>query len=137
MSFHNESIHFTLHRKNAIKTWLEKVILKEKKSRGEIAFIFCDDEYLLTINRTYLKHDFYTDVITFDYCEEKTISGDVFISIDRVKDNAKSLNISFENELHRVMVHGVLHLLGYKDKTNTSSSAMRKMEDECLRLLES
>ena len=102
---------------------------------GEISYIFCSDDYLLDINKTYLKHDFYTDIITFDYTDAKKISGDLYISIDRVRDNAQELNLGFEQELHRVIIHGVLHLLGLKDKTEEEAKEMRKAEEECLKSL--
>ena len=101
---------------------------------SEIAFVFCSDDYLLDINQRFLAHDYYTDVITFDYSIESSISGDVFVSIDRVAENAAQVGVSFENELHRVLVHGVLHLLGYKDKTSEEKAVMTDKEDFYLSL---
>ncbi len=100
-----------------------------------IAIILCSDEYLLDINKKFLSHDYYTDIITFDYTEGKRISGELYISIDRVKENAKQLGVSFPNELHRVMIHGVLHLCGYKDKTRKDREMMRTKEDQKLKML--
>ena len=113
-------------------TKIEALIFNENKKEGELSFVFCSDAYLLKMNIDYLKHDFYTDVITFDYTEGDIISGDVFISIERIKENAEKYNVSFENELQRVMIHGVLHLVGYKDKTEEELKQMRKKENEYL-----
>lgn len=108
---------------------LENIILSEGKKPGEINYIFCDDEYLLKVNREYLKHDYYTDVITFDYVKGKTISGDIFVSLPRIFDNAETLSKDFESEFFRVLAHGVLHLCGYKDKTEEEIAEMRSKED--------
>lgn len=108
---------------------LENIILSEGKKPGEINYIFCDDEYLLKVNREYLKHDYYTDVITFDYVKGKTISGDIFVSLPRIFDNAETLSKDFESEFFRVLAHGVLHLCGYKDKTDEEIAEMRSKED--------
>ena len=108
---------------------LENIILSEGKKPGEINYIFCDDEYLLQVNREYLKHDYYTDVITFDYVKGKTISGDIFVSLPRIFDNAETLSKDFESEFFRVLAHGVLHLCGYKDKTDEEIAEMRSKED--------
>lgn len=114
--------------------WLKNIILKEAKKPGEINYIFCDDEYLLQVNRDYLQHDFYTDIITFDYVKGKTISGDIFVSLPRISDNASTLSKNFEDELHRVLAHGILHLCGYKDKTEEEEKEMRSKEDFYLAL---
>lgn len=108
---------------------LENIILSEGKKPGEINYIFCDDEYLLQVNREYLKHDYYTDVITFDYVKGKTISGDIFVSLPRIFDNAETLSKDFESEFFRVLAHGLLHLCGYKDKTEEEIAEMRSKED--------
>lgn len=108
---------------------LENIIISEGKKPGEINYIFCDDEYLLQVNREYLKHDYYTDVITFDYVKGKTISGDIFVSLPRIFDNAETLSKDFESEFFRVLAHGVLHLCGYKDKTDEEIAEMRSKED--------
>lgn len=122
-------------QKNKVKSWIKSVAEKRGFKVGEISYIFCSDDYLLDINKTYLKHDFYTDIITFDYTDAKKISGDLYISIDRIRDNAQELNLGFEQELHRVIIHGVLHILGLKDKTEEEAKEMRKAEEECLKSL--
>jgi len=99
-----------------------------------LTYVFCSDEYLLEMNKTYLQHDYYTDIITFDYSEENNISGDLFISVDRVKDNALKIGVSLQNEMQRVVIHGVLHLCGFKDKEKTDVEIMRKMEEKALLL---
>ena len=109
--------------------WLNNVIINENKNIGEIVFVFCTDEFLLAKNIKHLNHDFLTDVITFDYCDDNLIAGDVLISAERVKENAKNFKVNFLNELQRVMVHGLLHLLGYNDKTEKDREMMRKKED--------
>ncbi len=115
-------------------SWISKVVESEKKELGEISYVFCSDEYLLEMNREHLNHDYYTDIITFDYCFENFVSGDLFISIDRVLDNAKDFSSIFKDELDRVCVHGVLHLCGYKDKSDDDEVLMRRKEDEKLLL---
>ena len=109
--------------------WLEKVIATENKKLGEIVFVFCNDTYLLKKNIQFLKQDTLTDVISFDYCEGEQISGDILISIDRVQENSKIFKVAFLSELDRVMVHGLLHLLGYKDNTKEDTKLMRSKED--------
>ena len=109
--------------------WLQKVITTEKKQLGEIVFVFCKDAYLLEKNIQFLKHETLTDVITFDYCEGNQISGDILISVDRVKENSEIFEVTFLNELDRVMVHGLLHLLGYKDKTREDAKLIRSKEN--------
>lgn len=110
------------------------MISRESKSCGDLNFIFCSDEYLLAINKTYLKHDYFTDIITFNYNEGDTVSGDIYISTDRIAENAKERNFPLELELRRVMIHGILHLLGYDDKDPASRAIMRAQEDFCLTL---
>ncbi|MDO4728184.1 MAG: rRNA maturation RNase YbeY [Bacteroidota bacterium] len=110
--------------------WIEKIIVSESKELGEINYIFCDDEYLHKINIEYLDHDTLTDIITFDYTQDDIISGDILISTERVMDNANDFKVSFEEELLRVMSHGILHLCGYKDKTEDESNLMRQKENE-------
>lgn len=112
-----------------ITSWIEYIITNEGKKMGDINYIFCDDEYLLKINQDYLQHDYYTDIITFDYVKGKKISGDIFVSVTRVSENAPLLSKSFEEELYRVIAHGVLHLCGYKDKTEDEIKEMRSKED--------
>lgn len=115
--------------------WLSKVTALEQKEMGDITLIFCSDEYLLNVNREYLDHDYYTDIITFDYTEDNIVSGDLFISLDRVADNAQIHTVDFINELNRVVVHGVLHLCGYKDKSEEDEKLMRSKENQMLQLL--
>jgi len=110
--------------------WLTRICKSEKSIVGDLNYIFCTDEYLLDINQKYLSHDTFTDIITFDYCEGNTISGDVFISVDRLKDNAVGFQVPFDQELNRVMAHGVLHLLGFKDKSTEDAVLMRIKENE-------
>ena len=110
-------------------SWLEDVIKTENKKLGEINYILCDDEYLLKVNQDFLDHDYYTDIITFDYVKGKTISGDIFVSLPRISDNAKTLVKDFNSEFHRVLAHGILHLMGYKDKTEEEITVMRQKED--------
>ena len=117
-----------------LSNWLKQVVIQEKKMFGEIVCIFCDDKYLLEKNIKYLNHDYLTDVITFNYCEDRTVSGDILISVERVRENAKSYNVSFFTEIKRVIVHGLLHLLGYDDKTNSSKQEMTEKEDFYLNL---
>jgi probable rRNA maturation factor len=128
----NYETEFTLDNEGAISNWISSVIESEGKKEGEINYIFCDDEYLLQINQEHLQHDYYTDIISFDYTIGNEISGDLFISVDRVKENAIDFNVSFEEELKRVLVHGVLHYCGYKDKTDADELLMRSKEDEKL-----
>ena len=117
-----------------IKPWIEKIIITEEKRLGEINYIFCDDEYLLKINQDYLQHDYYTDIITFDQVRGKTISGEIFVSLQRIKDNASLISKNYEEEKKRVIAHGILHLCGYKDKTEEEQKPMRAKEDFYLSL---
>ena len=114
---------------STLAVWLEDIILTEGKKPGDINYIFCDDEYLLQVNKEYLQHDYYTDIITFDYVKGKTISGDIFVSLPRIFDNAETLSKDFDSEFFRVLAHGILHLCGYKDKTDEEISEMRNKED--------
>ena len=117
-----------------LKFWIEKIIISEEKKLGEINYIFCDDEYLLKINQDFLNHDYYTDIITFDQVRGKTISGEIFVSLQRIKDNASLISKNYEEEKKRVIAHGVLHLCGYKDKTEEQQKIMRAKEDFYLSL---
>lgn len=117
-----------------IKFWIEKIIISEEKKLGEINYIFCDDEYLLKINQDFLDHDYYTDIITFDQVRGKTISGEIFVSLQRIKDNASLISKNYEEEKKRVIAHGVLHLCGYKDKSEEQQKIMRAKEDFYLSL---
>jgi probable rRNA maturation factor len=130
-----EDIDFQLPNEHPLSIWIEKTIIEEKKELGAVSYIFCSDDYLHQMNVEYLDHDTLTDVITFPY-NDNPIEGDIFISIDRVKDNAHDLNIPFENELHRVMIHGILHLCGYRDETDEEETEIRQKEDKYLGLFE-
>lgn len=127
--------NYPLKSRTKIKQWIKQVIEAKGKKTGNITYIFCDDEYLLKVNKQYLQHDYYTDVITFDYVENDLISGDIFISTDRVRENALAFGSSETEELHRVIIHGALHLLGLKDKSEKEASQMRQAENEALKLL--
>lgn len=111
------------------ENWLKDLIISEDKKPGEINYIFCDDDHLLQVNKDFLNHDYYTDVITFDYVKGKTISADIFVSLPRILDNSSTLSNAFNSELLRVLAHGVLHLCGYKDKTDEEITEMRQKED--------
>jgi probable rRNA maturation factor len=134
VSFHSEQTDFSLSNESKISDWLTKVCQEEGKTLSEVSVIFCSDDYLLDVNQKHLEHDYYTDVITFDYSEGAHISGDIFISIDRVKENAHSFGVQMIDELHRIIVHGTLHLLGYKDKTASAKEQMTAKEDFYLSL---
>lgn len=133
--FHSEDIKFTLKQKKMLKNWIYETISTEQCQLGNISYIFCSDKYLHKMNVKYLNHDTYTDIITFDYSEDKLISGDLFISYERVKQNARTYNKYLIEELHRVMIHGVLHLCGYGDKTESEKKQMRSKEDHYLSVL--
>ncbi len=135
ITFHQEDVSYRLKSVKKVKAWIILSAANEAKQIGELNFIFCSDNYLHKINLEYLKHDTFTDIITFDYSEGKIINGDIFISIERVKENAKNFNQTIDNELNRVLIHGVLHLLGYKDKTPKDKELMRAKEDFYLTLL--
>ena len=130
----NYETDFTLDNEEAIAAWLTNVITSENKKEGEINYIFCDDKYLHKINLEYLNHDTLTDIISFDYTMGNELSGDIFVSIERVNDNAKDFNVVFEEELKRVLVHGILHYCGYKDKGEAEELLMRSKEDEKIAL---
>ncbi|MBK7312064.1 MAG: rRNA maturation RNase YbeY [Sphingobacteriaceae bacterium] len=132
ISFTSQYKTFKLSKSTSIKKWIETIIKKEKRRAGEIHYVFVSDEDLLKMNKKFLNHNTYTDIITFDYCEDKTINGDIFISIDRVAENTAKFKTEFTDELHRVLIHGVLHLCGYKDKTKKDATLMRKMEENSL-----
>lgn len=134
ISFHSEDVDFQLENEQKFVDWINSTVQQEEKSATEITYVFCSDEYLYQMNVDYLNHDNYTDIITFDYTENTIVSGDIFISIDRVKENAIKFNTTFLNELSRVIIHGVLHLLGYKDKTTEQKQVMRSKEDFYLTL---
>ncbi|UYW01017.1 rRNA maturation RNase YbeY [Flavobacterium agricola] len=130
MIYFNYETDFTLQNEDLFTDWIERIIESENKELGEISYIFCDDAYLHQINVEYLDHDTLTDIISFDYTEGDVISGDIFISLERVADNATDFDVPFETELKRVLAHGVLHYCGYKDKTEKEEALMRSKEDE-------
>lgn len=126
----NYETDFELDNEAVVEQWLSRVIESENKKEGEINYIFCDDDYLHKINMEYLQHDTLTDIISFDYCVGSEINGDVFVSIERVKENALDFKVAFDEELKRVLVHGILHYCGYKDKSDDDEILMRAKEDE-------
>lgn len=132
ISFSTENLDFELEDKMKVKKWVSEIIKAQGKKVGQIGYLFCSDAYLIEVNRTYLNHDTYTDIITFDYVVGDMISGDIMISVERVKENALQFNTSFEQELHRVIIHGVLHLLGQMDKSESEAAEMRKKEEAAL-----
>ena len=127
--YYHSECDFQLKEDESITKWLKDAISTEDKELGEINYIFCDDQYLLKKNQEYLQHDTFTDIITFDYTEEKRLSADIFISIERVKENAIIFAVPFETELRRVIIHGILHLIGYKDKSAEDAETMRSKEN--------
>ena len=136
IQFFTEEIDFELSNQSEIADWLQRIATDHEAEIDTINYIFCSDDYLLNINKEYLAHDYYTDIITFDNSiEGAPILSDIFISIDRVQDNANQQGNSFDNELHRVLAHGLLHLLGFKDKEEDDQILMRQKEDACLSLL--
>lgn len=132
--FSVQSGDFELLEAPKVQKWLSEVVKRRGKSVGNINYLFCDDEYLLGVNRQYLQHDTYTDIITFDYVAGGLVSGDIMISVERVGENAIGFGVPFEQELHRVIVHGVLHLLGQGDKSEAEAAEMRRQEEEALAL---
>lgn len=132
--FSSENTNFDLKGKMRVKKWITDIIKAQGQKVGDISYVFCDDDYLIQVNREYLDHDTYTDIITFDYVEGKIVSGDILISVDRVKENAQLFNTTFEQELHRVIIHGILHLLGQADKSDEDAAMMRKKEEAALAL---
>ena len=133
ISFNYET-DFELTNEAQIENWISQIIHSENKTLGEISYIFCNDDYLLKLNQEHLNHDTLTDIISFDYTMGNELSGDIFISIDRVHDNANDFKVTFANELMRVMAHGILHYCGYKDKTEHDETIMRNKEDEKLKM---
>ncbi|MEL6916143.1 MAG: rRNA maturation RNase YbeY [Bacteroidota bacterium] len=133
IEYHYE-IEFELPNETYFTDWITRIIDVERASYAQIDFIFCSDEYLLDLNMRYLKHDTFTDIITFDYSDGKVISGDIFISVERLKENAENFRVELEQELLRVMCHGVLHLLGYNDKSEADVLIMREKESQMIKL---
>jgi len=135
IQYFNEDVPLPKLKKRKSTNWIKDTIRAEGKRVGDISFIFCSDNYLLEVNKNYLDHDYFTDIITFDYVEGFLISGDIFISVDRVLDNSVEFKTTFENELNRILIHGVLHLLGYKDKDKKDKLLMTEKENIYLKLL--
>lgn len=133
ISFNYET-EFELNNEAIYSSWISKVIVSENKKEGEINYIFCDDEYLLKLNNEYLNHDTLTDIISFDYSVGNELNGDIFISIERVKENANDFDVPFEEELKRVLVHGILHYCGFKDKSPEDEAQMRIKEEEKIQI---
>ena len=131
IDFFSETL-FILQNPNEIARWISKIINDQKREEGEISYIFCDDQYLHKLNLEFLNHDSLTDIISFDNSLGDQINGDIFISIERVKENADTYKTNFEDELHRVIIHGILHYCGFNDKTKAEAALMRKKEDEAL-----
>lgn len=133
----NYEIDFELANETVVSKWIEDVILEEGYKLEEVNYVFCDDEYLHKLNVEFLNHDTLTDIISFDYTVGKIIQGDIFISVERVRDNAEDFKVSFQEELHRVIVHGILHYCGYKDKTDEDERVMRSKENQYIALIKS
>ncbi len=138
VSFSNADINYTIKNKKVISTFIEEIFSRENQQLASLDYVFCSDDYLLDINKNFLQHDYFTDVITFDLTESKNdgISGEIYISIDRIKDNSKIEKTAYKSELMRVMFHGALHLCGFKDKKKSEITIMRQKEDHYLRLFE-
>lgn len=134
VDFHSTAVNFIPKSKSQLRQWIVDTFRAEKKALSSLHFIFCSDEYLLGINKEFLDHDDYTDVITFDYGHDSEIEGEIYISVDRVRDNANSMGQNFDDELHRVMIHGVLHLCGYGDSKPEDKRVMTRKEDYYLNL---
>jgi rRNA maturation RNase YbeY len=134
--FSSQSGNFELSETQKVRQWVAEVIRRRGMTVGNINYLFCDDEYLLGVNQQYLQHDTYTDIITFDYVAGSLVSGDIMISVDRVEENAGKFGVPFEQELHRVIIHGVLHLLGQGDKSESEAAEMRRLEESALGLWE-
>ena len=134
ISFHNEGVGTKTPSKRLLKAWIKEFVSNHGKKVGELAFVFCSDEKILEVNQNFLQHDYYTDIITFDYCEGEIVSGDIFISVERVTENATSHNVEYNEELLRVLAHGVLHLIGFQDKSPQKKKEMTQNEDLCISL---
>ena len=135
--FFCEDLKFNLPQKRLYKTWIKQIAESEHRTLGGLNIIFCSDSYLLELNQKYLSHETFTDIITFDYGEDSKISGDIFISIERITENAAVFKVNFEDELLRVMAHGVLHLCGYKDKQKTDKTVMTDKENDSIKMFKS
>lgn len=132
ISYQSQDIKFVLKEKRKVSKWINDVIKSHQKKVGNISYIFCSNQYILELNQQYLNHNYFTDIITFDYCYDNIVEGDIFISIDTVLDNSHRFKTNFNDELLRVIVHGVLHLVGFSDKTAKQQKQMRVLEDEAL-----
>ena len=132
--FSSHRIRFRLSNQQQLRSWIESIAKKEGAALEQLSFVFCSDNYLLRINRDFLNHDYFTDIITFDLGSKKRLSGEIYISIDRVRENAETFQVPFNEELHRVIIHGVLHLLGYGDKSPQQKRRMTNKENWCLSL---
>lgn len=135
ISYNTENVKMPALKKREVNAWIRTVAAKYGKKVGEVAYIFCDDAKILEVNRQYLQHDYYTDIITFDYCDGNTLHGDIFISLDTVRSNAQEFGVSFDNELHRILIHGILHLCGQNDKAPADHKEMTRKENEALALI--
>lgn len=135
ISYYAENVKNPLTQRRGVNAWIKAVAAVYGKKIGEIAYVFCNDERILEVNRQYLQHDYYTDIITFDYCEGNMLSGDIFISLDTVRSNAEEYGVSFEQELYRILIHGVLHLCGQDDKTPETRQEMTRKENAALEML--
>lgn len=135
ISFENEDVELKLKNKLILKKWIKQVAESYGFKTGDLTYIFCSDDRILEVNRQYLQHDYYTDIITFDYDEDGVVSGDMFISVDTVRTNAEQYAPSFDDEIHRVIIHGVLHLCGLKDKAPDDEKKMRAAEEKALAML--
>jgi rRNA maturation RNase YbeY len=132
VKFYTEQTSYNLKNKIKVKNWIKNSISNENALTGDINIILTSDSYLLKINKEYLKHNYYTDIITFNYCEGNIINGDIYISVDTVQNNSELFNVSFIDELHRVVIHGILHLIGFDDKNEDQKKVMREKENEYL-----
>ncbi|MCT4589273.1 MAG: rRNA maturation RNase YbeY [Carboxylicivirga sp.] len=135
IEFFAEDVDLPIELSEVSKKWIINIINSFDKKIGEIIFVFCSDKHILKVNNDFLKHDYYTDIITFDYCKKNIVSGDLVISTDTVRSNALKFNKEFKDELHRVVIHGILHLLGFKDATDSEKTEMRYQEDKALSIL--
>lgn len=135
ISYQTDGVKMPAIKRRDTSTWIKAVAASHNKKIGEIAYIFCSDEKILEVNREYLQHDYYTDIITFDYCENNLLNGDIFISLDTIKTNAEQFGTNYETELHRVIIHGILHLCGIDDKAPGARQVMEEAENRALSLL--
>lgn len=136
ITYNTEDVKMPVFPKRKTSAWIKRIAALHGKTVGDIAYIFCSDEKILDVNRMYLQHDYYTDIITFDYSEDNMISGDLFISLDTVRTNAEKFAVTYDSELYRVIIHGVLHLCGIDDKAPGARAVMERYENEALQLLD-